>query len=440
MIDWPLLLIIFFGTLVAMMLTGMPVAFCFLIINIVGAYLVMGGESGLLQLIYSASDSIAKFNFLPLPMFILMGEILFYSGIATFMIDSVDKWIGKVPGRLSLIAVGAGTLIGALSGASMASCAMLGSTLVPRMEAKGYKKAMIIGPILGAAGLDILIPPSSLAVLVGAIGEISIGKLLIAIIVPGLVMACIIAAYIIIRCKFQPDLAPVYDTGQITWNDRLTSFGKYIAPAGIVIFLVIGVIMLGIATPTEAAVTGVVGSLILTVIYKRLNLKMIKTVFMSGIRVSTMILTIIVGASTFSQIMAYSGATTGMAELATQAHVAPLLILWVMQLILFALGTAMDDVSMLMVSLPIFMPVVDALGLNPVWFGVIVLINVQVAGISPPFGMNLFLMKGFTKNATMGDVFLGAMPFCGMSILLMLLITFIPGIALWLPSVTATGS
>jgi tripartite ATP-independent transporter DctM subunit len=435
MIEWPLLLLIFFSILVVLMMSGMPVAFCFLSINMVAVIMLWGGSVGLEQLILSAFDSVSKFTYLPLPMFVLMGEILFLSGISTYMIDAVDKWVGKLPGRLSLIAVGSGTLIGALSGVSMASCAMLGSTLVPKMEEKGYKKAMTIGPILGAAGIDILIPPSSLAIIVGAIGEISIGKLLIAIIMPGLVMACLIAAYIIIRCWLQPDLAPAYDIGHITWRDRLSSFGKYIVPSFFVIFLCIGVMMLGMATPTEAAVTGAIGSLILAAIYKKLNWKLIKTVFHNSTNVSVMIFTIIVGASAFAQILAFSGATSGLASFASQLNLAPLYIMWIMQIIVLILGCFMDVVAILMVTLPIFMPVVHAIGLDPVWFGVIILINTQVAGISPPFGMNLFVMRAVApKDTTMGDIYRAALPFCGLSIILMLIITFVPQIALWLPS------
>ena len=178
-------------------------------------------------------------------MFILMGEIMFRSGAAFQLINTVDKWIGRVPGRLSIIAVAAGTLLATLTGASMASVAMLGQVLVPEMETKGYNKAMILGPIMGSGGLAIMIPPSSLAVIVGAIGEISIGQLLIAIIIPGIMMALIMGGYIIIRCVIQPELAPASEAKSYPMSEKLRDSAYYILPIAIVVFLVIGVMMLG---------------------------------------------------------------------------------------------------------------------------------------------------------------------------------------------------
>jgi tripartite ATP-independent transporter DctM subunit len=439
MIDWPLLLLIFFGMLVILMMSGMPVAFCFLIINIVGVMILWGGGVGIEQMINSTFDSLTKFTFLPLPMFILMGEILFLSGVATFMIDAVDKWLGKIRGRLSLIAVGSGTILATLTGVSMASVAMLGSVLVPKMEERGYKKAMTLGPILGSGGLAIMIPPSTLGVIVGAIGEISIGKILIAIIMPGLMMAGIYVAYILLRCWLQPNLAPSYYVPPVPLREKLSSFVKYIMPIAIVIFLVIGVMMLGVATPTEAAVTGVVGCLILAAIYRKLDWVMLKKAGMNTVSITVMMFTIVIGASVFAQMLAFSGGTSGLSHLASELTVAPLVIMWIMQIIVLVLGCFMDIVAILMVCLPIFMPIVHAVGLDPVWFAVIILINTEVAGISPPFGLSLFVMKGVApKDTTMGDVYRGALPFCGLSVLSMAIITVFPAVALWLPGLMRT--
>ncbi len=257
--EWWIVLLIIFGSLIFLMGTGMPVAFCFLLLCIVGAWLLMGGTSGLEQLNLSMYDSVAVFTMLPLPLFILMGDVLFYSGIAPFMIEALDNWLGRLPGRLSLLAVVAGTLLSTLTGASMATVAILGSTLVPEMEKRGYKKTMSLGPILGSSGLAILIPPSGLAVLLATIGKFSVGKFLIAIIPAGLLLAAIFAGYIILRCYLQPSLAPPYQVQNISLSKKLIDTGRYICPVVIVIFLVIGVMIMGIATPTEAAATGALG-------------------------------------------------------------------------------------------------------------------------------------------------------------------------------------
>lgn len=431
--DWPALLAIFFCGLAIMMLSGMPVAFGFLLINIIAAWILWGGTSGLAQLISGSFDAVSNFAILPIPMFILMGEIMFRSGTATNMILTVDKWLGRVPGRLSILAVGAGVILASLTGASMASVAILGQVLVPQMESKGYGKAMILGPILGSGGIAIMIPPSSLAVIVGAIGEISIGKILIAIIMPGLLMAALIAGYIMIRCLIQPQLAPQGELIKYPMGEKIRDTAYYILPIAIVIFLVIGVMILGIATPTEAAVTGVIGTVILAAIYKKLNWGTVKQSFLSSLEITGMLFMMMLSATIFSQILAFSGATAGLTQIATQSVLAPIIIVILMQLVVLICGCFMDIVGTLLVVLPIYMPIIGVLNLDPVWFAVLLLINTQVAGISPPFGLTLFVMKGVTPSATMGEIYRAGGVFSGISILAMAIIMIVPNVALWLP-------
>ena len=275
-----------------MMATGMPVAFCFLLINLVGILLFWGGAPGLELLILTLFTSVTRFTLLPLPLFVLMGEVIFHSGIAPNMLDALDRWLGRLPGRLGLVAVGGGTLFATLTGVSMASVAMLGSTLVPEMEKRGYKKPMSLGPILGSGGLAFMIPPSGLVVLLAALAEISIGKTLMAIIIPGLLMATLYASYIIIRCKLQPSIAPAYDVPPTSLSEKLIPTVRYVLPVGFVIFMVIGVIFLGVATPTEAAATGAIATFILAAGYKRLNWQMVKKSVAGGLKTTLMILMI----------------------------------------------------------------------------------------------------------------------------------------------------
>src|SRR5512135_1736389 len=219
--EWQLSLVIIFGILMVLMLTGMPIALCFFIINVIGMYFLFGGIMGLQNLINSLYNSLNSFILLPIPLFILMGEVMFQSKIAPILITVIGKWMGRLPGRLALLAVASGTLLSTLTGTSIASVAMLGSTLVPEMEAQNYKKPMSLGPIMGSGGLAMLIPPSALAVLCGAIGEISIGRILVGIVIPGLLVAAIMATYIIVRCKLQPDLAPIYDVEKIPLSEKI---------------------------------------------------------------------------------------------------------------------------------------------------------------------------------------------------------------------------
>lgn len=416
------------------MATGMPVAFCFMLINVVGVYLFFGGTVGLEQLILSIYSSLATFILLPIPLFIVMGEVMFHSGMGTDVIGVVDKWMGRLPGRLSFIAVAAGTLLSTLTGLSIASTALLGSLLVPEMEKRGYRKAMSLGPILGSGGLAIMVPPSALAVFLGAIGEISIGKLLIAIIVPGLLMAGLYSVYIFARCAFQPSIAPAYDVPHITLSQKLIAMVRYVLPIGVIVFLLIGVILLGVATPSEAAATGTIGVFLISFIQKRLNWEVLKKSISGALVTTGMIFLIMAGAKAFSQILSFTGATHGMSEFAIGLPVTPLFIIAGMQVIILILGCFMNVDAIILLTIPIFMPIVAALGFNPVWFGTIALLNLELALITPPFGLCLFVMKGVAPpDTTMGDIYRAALPFIGLQLIAMTLIIAFPQIALWLP-------
>ena len=432
--EWQLVLLFIFGGLVILMATAMPVAICFMFINMVGMFIFFGGAAGLEQLIVSVYTSLTTFLLLPVALFIFMGELMFHSGIAPLLIETVDKWLGRLPGRLGLLAVSAGTTLSTLTGTSLASTAMLGAVLVPEMERQGYKKPMSLGPILGSGGLAMMIPPSALAVLCGAIGEISIGRILIAIIIPGLLMAILYAAYIIIRCWLQPSIAPAYDVIPTPLSEKLLATVKYILPLGFIVFLVIGVIFIGVATPSEAAATGAIGTCILAFVYRRLNLEIVKKATTSTLSITGMLFLIIAGARAFSQILSYSGASQGLSELATGLPVSPIVIVIAMQVIILFLGGFMDVVAIMMITLPIFVPVILTLGFDPVWFAVIFLLNIEMAGTSPPFGLGLFVMKGVAPpDTTMGDIYRAALPFLGCDLIAMALIMAFPELALWLP-------
>ncbi|MBI4187269.1 MAG: TRAP transporter large permease subunit [Chloroflexi bacterium] len=432
--EWWLTFIIIFGSLILLMLAGLPIAFCFMLINVVGVLVWWGGTGGLHQLVSSIFSSLAVFALLPLLLFILMGEVMYHSQTVPAMIEALDKWLGRLPGRLGLLSVGAGTLLGALTGNTMAAAAMLGSTLVPEMERRGYQKPMSLGPILGSAGLSAMIPPSGLAVLLGFLGQISIGKLLMAIIVPGLLMAGLYAAYIITRCKLQPYLAPPYVTPPTSLVKKLLPTMRHILPIGIVVFLVIGVIILGVATPSEAAASGAVGTFVLAAIQGKFGWKLVKKAAASTASTSTMIFMIIAGALAYSQLLAFTGATRGLVEFSTGLPLPPIAIIIGLQLIVVILGMFIEQSAIMMITLPMFMPVVTALGFNPVWFGAIYLINMVLGGISPPFGLTMFVMKGVAPpDTTMGDIYRAAMPFVYIDLIAMALVTAFPSLALWLP-------
>ena len=416
-------------------LIGVPVAFAFLFINIIGVYIFWGGEAGFSQLIRSIYRSVATFALLPVPLFVLMGEIMFRSGIAPQMMDTLDKWLGRIPGRLSMLAVGGGTVFSTLSGSAMAGCAMLGSVLVPEMEKRGYKKPMSIGPILGSGGLAIMIPPSALGVLLASLSRISVGGMLVAIILPGIMMAVLYAVYIVVRAWLQPELAPSYNVIPTPFSEKVILTCKYVLPLGSIIFLVIGLMFLGIATPTESAALGALGCFVLLFIYKGWDLKTMVSSVSHTLKITVMMFMIMTGAMAFSQILAFSGASSGLVQLAGTLNLPPMFILIFMQIILLFMGVFMEPLTIMMVTLPIYMPIVKSLGFNPLWFGTIMLINMEMATTTPPFGLVLFVMKGVAPpDTTMGDIYKAGLPFLVCDGIAMGLVMAFPWLALYLPS------
>lgn len=433
--EWQIVVLIIFGGLVVLMATGMPIALCFMLINVIGAYVFFGGSYGLNQLILSIFSSLSTFELLPVPLFIFMGELMFHSGIALIVLDVLDKWLGRLPGRLALLAVAAGTLFATLTGSSLASVAILGSVLVPTMEERNYKKSMSLGPILGSGGLAIMIPPSAMAVLLGAIGQISIGKILIAIIIPGLVMAALFSSYVIIRCALQPSIAPSYEVTSAPLGEKLVATAKYVLPLGIVIFLVVGVIILGVATPSEAAATGTLGTFLIVLFYGKMRYGVLKKSILGTLRVTGMIYLIVAGAAAFSQILSFAGAMQGLVELTTKLSVTPIVLVIIMQVVVLIMGGFMSIIAIMMITLPIFIPVIQGLGFDPVWFAVLYLINVEMSTLTPPFGLNLYVMKGVvSKETTMGEIITAALPYLVCDMATMALVMVFPSLALWLPN------
>lgn len=436
--EWYMMLGLIFGGLIFLFFMGVPVAFSFLCINILGVYLLWGGVSGINQLVLSIYRSVSTFSLLPVPLFILMGEVMFRAGIAPKMMDTLDKWLGKVPGRLSLLAVGGGTLFATLSGSAMAGCAMLGSVLLPEMRKRGYSKGMSIGPIIGSGGLAIMIPPSALGVLLASLSRMSVGGMLMAIIIPGIIMAILYGGYIVIRGLLQPHLMPAYNIEQVPFAEKLILTLKYILPLGTIIFLVIGLMFLGIATPTESAAMGALGCFVLVFAYQgfsRKVMKMIREAITSTSRITVMMFMIMTGAMAFSQILAFSGASSSLVSLAGRLDLPPIMIVLFMQILLLFLGMFMEPLTIMMVTLPIYMPIVKTLGYDPLWFGTIMLINMEMATTTPPFGLVLFVMKGVAPSDTkMGDIYKGGLPFLLCDVVTMTLLMVFPQLALYLPS------
>jgi len=437
--EWYWILAIIFGAFVALMAVGIPIAFAFLIINIVSCYIFWNGPAGITQLVLSISGSVTHFTIVSVPLFVLMGEVMFRSGIATKMMDVLDSLFGKLPGRLALMSVAGGTVFAGLTGSGSAATAMLGKLLVPDMDRRGYDHSMSLGPIMASGGLAIMIPPSALGVLLAALAQFPVGDFLVAIIVPGLLMAIAYTAYIVLRCYFNPELAPSYAvTTKLPFGVKMKNAVIYIFPLFFIMFVVVGLIFLGIATPTEAAALGALSTYVLAAMYGGLSLKMIRESLLSSMRITVMLLMIITGSTAFSQILAFTGATAGLANLATSAPVEPMVVVIIMQIVLVFLGMFMEPLSIMMLTVPIYFPVIQAFNYDPVWFGAIMLLNMEMATISPPFGFNLFIMRGVApRGVNMGHIYAASVPFLALDLLVMGLLLAYPNLVLWLPTFIA---
>ena len=413
---------------------GLPVAFSFLAINIVGAILFLGGEPGLVQLARNSVDSVMSFSLTPIPMFVLMGEVLFRTGLAVKVLDAFERLITKVPGRLAVIAVIAGTIFSAISGSTIAVTAMLGSLMVPLMLDRGYHPLLATGPIIAVGALDMLMPVSALAVLLGSLSGISITRLLMGGFVPGMILKVVFVAYIVVRVKLNPSLAPTTQLAVYQGWERLRPLVKYVIPILSIFLVVVASMNAGWATPTESAAIGAFATMLLALAYRALTVETLLAALRGTIMISGMILFIIVGATTFSQILSFSGASNGLVSLITGHGLAQNAVIGGMMLILIFLGIFVDQVSMMLITLPIFMPVVQKFGIDLVWFGVMFLICMQLGLLLPPHGLLLMTMKGVAPpQVRMSHIFRAVVPFIMLSMLMLALVFYMPAVALWLP-------
>ena len=424
------------GGSTVLLFLGLPVAFSFLVINLLGALLFLGGEPGLVQLARNCIGSVASFSLTPIPLFILMGEVLFHTGLAVKVIDGVERLIRQVPGRLAVVAVVAGTVFSAISGSTIATTAMLGSLMLPVMLARGYHPTMATGPLMAIGAVDMLIPPSALTVLLGSLSGISISKLLIGGVVPGLILSVAFVVYIIARVKMNPKLAPPSNFTEYHGWAKLKPFVQYVIPLVSIFVVVVASMSAGWATPTESAAIGALFTIGLAACYRALTLRNLMQSLQGTAAISGMILFIILGATTFSQILSFSGASNGLVDLIAGAGLPPMAVIAAMMLLLVFLGLFVEQVSMMLITLPIYMPLVAKYGVDPVWFGVMFLICMQLGLLLPPHGLLLMTMKGVAPpEVRMGHIFQAVLPYIVMSLLLLALVFFIPAVAVWLPKV-----
>ncbi len=427
--SWASILSIMFASKVGLLLTALPVAFVFFIINIVGSYLIFGGFAGLEQMVRNEQLSVAQFSLVPIPLFVLMGEVLFHTGLAMKSVDAVDAVIRRVPGRLAVVALVAGTIFSAISGSTIATTAMLGSLLLPQMLKRNYEPKTAMGPILAIGGVDILIPPSGLAVLLGSLAGISISGLLVGGIVPGLILSVLFIGYVVLRCWLNPALAPVYDDEGAPQRHPWINLIVTVVPLIGVFAIVVVSMTSGWATPTESSAIGALATVILAGCYGSLTRENLWKSLIGTISISGSLLFIIVGATTFAQLLSFSGATAGLVAVIESSGLPPTAILIGMLGILLILGFFIDQTSIMMITLPFYMPLLRGMGVDLVWFGILYLLCMQIGLLTPPFGLLLFVLKGVSPpGITISMIYRAAIPYVWLTMLMMALIFIFPSI------------
>ena len=431
---WWLVLSWLFGALTVLLLLGLPVGFAFLGVNLVGAVLYLGGAPGLEQVVRNGVASVTNFSLTPIPFFVLMGEVLFHTGVAMKAIDAFDHVIARMPGRLAVIAIVSGTVFSAISGSTIATTALLGGLLLPQMLERGYDKSMAMGPIMAIGGVDMLIPPSAITVLLGSLAGISITGLLVAGVLPGILLSALFVGWIVIRCRLDPTLAPSFAHERVLGWARWRPLLVYVTPL-VAIFVVVVISMsAGWATPTESAALGALATVAVCVLYRSLSWAALLDALRGTAAISGMILFIIIGATTFSQILSFSGGTNGLVTLVQGSGLSAFGVLLVMMAILLVLGCFIDQVSTMLITLPFYMPLVQHFGYDPLWFGVMYLICMQLGLLTPPFGMLLFTMRSVAPaSISTRQIYAAVTPYVIFGLLMLIAVMAMPGLATWLP-------
>ena len=425
-----LLTVLLFGGLLFLLAIGVPVVFALGGISVLITFL-LDGTTGLYIIATTTYRQITDPGLATIPLFLLMGNFLIHSGISDRLFKALNLWLSGLRGGLAIVSVGVCVAL-AMCGGFGPGILTMGLIAVPAMLKQRYNKSLALGSVMAGGVLGEIIPPSIIMIIFAYISRISIGKIFFGGAIPGFITASLYIIYITVRCYLQPELAPKADE-EPTWKARLASLKDIVLPA-MLIFLVLGSIFLGIATPTEAAGVGAFGSFIICIVYGRLTRKVITDSCLETMKISGMALWILVTATLFGVVYTSAGAQDMVMELIEGMTVNRWLILAVMQLILLVFGMFMDDYAVLTICAPIFIPIAVLLGFDPIWFSIVFILNMQVAYLTPPFGWALILMKGVAPpEVHTKDIWRSIPPFVAIQLIVLILTMLFPQLALWLP-------
>jgi len=430
--------VVLIGLLFFLLSIGLEVALSLGLVGILGLLWLKGWTIGMGVIGSICWSTASNFNYVALPLFIFMSAILLHSGIGSSLYTAIARWVHFLPGSLAIASIFACAIFGAVCGSSVATAATIGLIAIPEMEKRGYQRELMYGSMAAGGTLGILIPPSIPMIVYGVMTETSIGQLYVAGIIPGVILSLLFSGYIVLRCFLRPELAPRQEGERITWAERFQSIVEA-APLVGLIFVVLGTMYLGVVTPTEAAALGASASMVLAAAYRRLNWKCLAQAFRDTIGPTSMVMLIIIFASIFSHVVALIGAPKAILQFIAELGLPTWAVFFLIFLLLIVIAYALEELSVMIILLPFLFPLVTGLGFDAVWFGIVLVIWLEMGFITPPVGINLFVIQGVAKGGTMAQIALGATPYVIMMILFVMILFLFPDLALWLPSKMTPG-
>lgn len=422
-----------FGSMFVLVMLGLPLAFAIGGVGLIFAYFLWGFDGTKIVAIQSLGIMRSTI-LLALPLFILMANFLRESGIADDLYELMYGLLGRVRGGLAVGTIGICTIFAAMAGISGAATVTMGLIALPSMLKRGYGKTLAIGSICAGGALGILIPPSVVMIIYGVMAKVSVGRLFAGGVFPGLLLATLFIIYILIRAHFNPELGPSLPPEErVPLRKMLPKFKALIFPMAIV-FAVLGSIFTGIATPTEAAAVGAFSAIISTALSRKLNWPLVREAGTETLRITAMILWIVIAASWFSATYSAVGGPQFVSQFIQSLGVSRWIVLIGIQFLLILLGMVMETTGIIMITVPIFLPLIKAFGFDPLWFGILFVVNMEMGLLTPPFGVNLFYLKGIVpKGVSMGDVYRSIIPFVLLQLVGLIIIMIFPQIATFLP-------
>lgn len=427
--EWYFAAVILFAGLGVFLALGVPVAFSLGLISFAGIYFFIGAK-GLGQILILMVEFGTNPGFICLPLFVIMAELIALSGAAHDIFTAAQKWLNRLPGSLGISTTVASGVFGAACGTSSGGAAAMGLVTIPELLARGYSRSLTTGTVAAGGTLSILIPPSGIMIMYAIITENSIGRLFIAGIVPGIMMVALFSLYILIYAKLKPEVAP--PIGRVSWREKMASLRPIWAISAVIV-IVFGSIYSGIGTINESAALGAFAALLIS-IQRGVTWNLMKEMAIRVIRVSCFIFFIVFGAMTFGYLLAYLRIPLELSQMIVNAGISPIGFIVCIMVLYVILGCFLDPASILVLTIPVLYPIIEKLGFNPIWFGILATINMEMGNITPPVGLNLFVIKSIAPpEVKMSEIVRGSLPFVGILAVGLVLVMIFPQIALWLP-------